>query len=44
MLSAQQNELITRTAPGTAAGVLMRRYWQPAALVDDFAGNRPISP
>ena len=44
MLSAEQNDLITRTASGTAAGDLMRRYWQPAALVDELAGNRPIKP
>ena len=44
MLSAEQNELITRTGPGTAAGTLMRRYWQPAALVDELAGNRPVKP
>jgi nitrite reductase/ring-hydroxylating ferredoxin subunit len=44
MLSAQLNELITRTGPGTAGGKLMRRYWQPAALVEELAGNRPIKP
>ena len=44
MLSAEQNDLITRTGPGTAAGALMRRYWQPAALVDELAGNRPVKP
>ena len=44
MLSAEQNDLITRTAPGTAAGALLRRYWQPAALVDELAGNRPVKP
>src|SRR5947199_7929762 len=44
MLSAQQNDLITRTGAGTPAGVLMRRYWQPAALVDELAGNRPLKP
>lgn len=42
MLSAEQNELMTRSAPGTAAGNLLRRYWQPAALVDELAGNRPV--
>ena len=42
MLSAEQNDLITRTGPGTPAGKLMRCYWQPAALVDELAGNRPI--
>ena len=44
MLSAEQNDLITRTGPGTAAGTLMRRYWQPAALVDELSGNRPVKP
>ena len=34
MLSAEINDLITRTGPGTGAGRLMRNYWQPAALVD----------
>ena len=36
MLSAEQNELITRTNPGTKAGNLLRRYWQPAALVEEL--------
>ena len=44
MLSAEQNDLITRTKPGTQAGNLLRRYWQPAALVDELAGNRPVKP
>jgi phthalate 4,5-dioxygenase oxygenase subunit len=44
MLSAEQNELITRTGPGTPAGKLMRCYWQPAALVDELAGDRPVKP
>src|SRR5499426_1801316 len=42
MLSQEQNDLITRIGPGTAAGALMRRYWQPAALVDELSGNRPV--
>src|SRR5262249_46860941 len=44
MLSQEQNDLITRTGPGTAAGKLMRCYWQPAALADELTGNRPIKP
>ena len=36
MLSIQQNDLITRTGAGTPAGALLRRYWQPAALVDEL--------
>ena len=44
MLSAEQNDLIARTGTGTPAGGLMRRYWQPAALVDELSGNRPVKP
>ena len=44
MLSTEQNDLITRTGPGTPAGKLMRCYWQPAALVDELSGNRPVKP
>jgi phenylpropionate dioxygenase-like ring-hydroxylating dioxygenase large terminal subunit len=44
MLSAEQNERITRVGPRTPAGTLLRRYWQPAALVDELAGERPIKP
>jgi hypothetical protein len=44
MLSREQNDLITLTGPGTPAGALMRRYWQPAALLDELAGNRPVRP
>ncbi len=35
-MRAEQNELITRIGPGTPAGRLMRSYWQPVALVDEF--------
>jgi phthalate 4,5-dioxygenase oxygenase subunit len=35
-MKAEQNELITRVGPGTGCGELLRRYWQPAALVDEF--------
>jgi hypothetical protein len=42
MLSAELNDRITLTGPKAPAGALMRRYWQPAALVDELAGNRPI--
>ena len=44
MLSAEQNDLLTRTGAGTPAGKLMRCYWQPAALVDELTGNRPVKP
>jgi phthalate 4,5-dioxygenase oxygenase subunit len=42
MISAEQNELMTRFGPGTPAGRLLRRYWQPVALVDEMAGDRPV--
>ena len=35
-MKAEQNELITRVGPGTPCGALLRRYWQPVALVDEF--------
>ena len=35
-MKAEQNELITRVGPGTPCGDLLRRYWQPVALVDEF--------
>jgi phenylpropionate dioxygenase-like ring-hydroxylating dioxygenase large terminal subunit len=35
-MQAAQNDLITRIGPGTACGDLMRRYWQPVALLDEF--------
>ncbi len=44
MMSQEQNDLITRIGPKTPAGKLMRMYWQPAALVDELEGGRPIKP
>jgi phthalate 4,5-dioxygenase len=33
---AEHNELLTRIGPATACGALLRRYWQPVALLDEF--------
>jgi phthalate 4,5-dioxygenase oxygenase subunit len=44
MISREQNELMTRIGPGTPAGKLLRRYWQPVALVDEMQGARPVKP
>src|SRR2546429_9933233 len=44
MMSQEQNDLMTRTAPKDACGKLMRMYWQPAALVDELQGPRPVKP
>src|SRR5205809_7538785 len=43
MLTVEENELITRTGPGTPGGDLLRRYWQPAALSEEVPpGGAPI--
>lgn len=42
MMSKEQNDLITRIGPSAPAGKLMRMYWQPAALVDELTGDRPV--
>ncbi len=44
MMSQEQNDLMTRTGPKDACGKLMRMYWQPAALVDELQGPRPVKP
>ena len=36
MLSREENELLTRTGPGTPMGDVMRRYWMPAALSSEL--------
>ncbi|MFP5466365.1 MAG: Rieske 2Fe-2S domain-containing protein [Gammaproteobacteria bacterium] len=50
-MKAEQNERLTRVGPGTPAGELLRRYWQPVALLDEFdpaldprMGIRPVKP
>lgn len=35
-MKAELNERITRIGPSTPAGNLMRHYWQPIALLDEF--------
>ena len=42
MISAEQNDFITRVGPGTPAGALLRRYWQPIALVEELEEKRPV--
>src|SRR5579863_2420969 len=37
MLSAADNELLTRTGPGTPMGDYFRRYWLPVALSREVA-------
>jgi phthalate 4,5-dioxygenase len=50
-MKAEQNELITRIGRGTPCGAVMRQYWQPVALLDEFdprldprMAQRPLKP
>ena len=43
MLSAAENERLTRVGPGTPMGELMRRYWQPVAVTAEL-NARPTRP
>jgi 5,5'-dehydrodivanillate O-demethylase len=36
MLTAEENELLTRIGPGTPMGALMRRYWHPIAATSEM--------
>jgi len=44
MLSKEENELLTRTGPGTAMGELFRRFWLPAMLPSEVphADSEPV--
>jgi len=41
MLSPEANELLTRVGPGTPAGQLLRRYWQPVCLARELTETNP---
>ena len=43
MMTAEENRLLTSTEPGTGCGTLLRRYWQPVALSEEFKpGGAPL--
>ena len=42
MISADLNNRLTLTGPDEPCGRLLRRYWQPAALVAELQGDRPV--
>ncbi len=44
MLTRPENELLTRIGPGTPAGELLRRYWQPVALSEELPPGGPPLP
>jgi phenylpropionate dioxygenase-like ring-hydroxylating dioxygenase large terminal subunit len=42
MMSAEQNAKLTRVGAATPGGRLLRRHWQPVALTEELAGDRPV--
>ena len=43
MMTKEENDLLTQVGPGTPAGELLRRYWQPVALSEELPpGGAPI--
>ena len=44
LLTQEQNNLLTQTGPGTPAGELFRRYWQPVALAEELPPGAPPRP
>ena len=43
MLTPEENEMLTRVGPGTPAGELLRRYWQPVAIASELRGAAELS-
>src|ERR1700691_6505340 len=39
MVRKEQNELLTRTGPGTPMGQMFRSYWLPALLAEELPDN-----
>ncbi|TAN27014.1 MAG: aromatic ring-hydroxylating dioxygenase subunit alpha [Actinomycetota bacterium] len=44
MLSASANERLTHIGPGTPAGNLLRRYWQPICASSELSEAKPTKP
>jgi len=44
MISQKLNDQITQIGDGTPAGAVLRRYWQPAALVDEIKASNGVVP
>ncbi len=42
MLTAEENEMLTRVGPGTPVGELLRRYWHPVAIAKEISGENPV--
>ena len=44
MISQELNDSLTRVGKGSDAGEVLRRYWQPAAFLDELQQGRPVVP
>lgn len=42
MLTVDDNQLLTSIGPGTPCGDLLRRYWQPFALMSEVTNDAPL--
>ena len=42
MITEEENHTLTRSGPGTPGGHVLRQYWQPAALIEELNGDRPV--
>lgn len=42
MVTREENERMTRIGPGTPAGTLMRRYWQPLCPLAEVTAEKPV--
>jgi len=41
MLTAEENDYLTKVGPGTPAGELLRRYWHPISIAADLTPENP---
>jgi len=41
MLTAEENERLTRVGPGTPGGELLRRYWHPISVAQELTEENP---
>jgi nitrite reductase/ring-hydroxylating ferredoxin subunit len=41
-MTQEENELLIKTGHGTPCGELMRRFWQPVALSEELAADKPL--
>ena len=43
MVDAVENQRLTQSGRGTPGGLLLRQYWQPAALSEELSGDRALA-